>query len=258
MIIDARIQAQGIFFVGRVGRMLFGMRRVKLFVEGQKRPVGTIKFSSLDAFGDNATLVDRAFQQWITDGLFYKTIKDIALLSILEIARRERLEGVEWYRRTHRFLTAEGCTYQNPRFILTTDKSDLPNRYKRILEVGEEFVQREEAEQEEARKLRAKEERDHEENLRTKHAQLIIAVAKAAINEKSVLANDIRMLSELGLLKSSTSFRGGALFPGESSILWYDFTKDETRYTGYIGFDADLKLLSVEERCPRYNKVYLR
>ncbi len=249
---------EGVIFTARIDKQRFGKISVQLFNKGRKEPVGTVKIHPWEGSGGTEGLVDKAFQRWITNGLFYKTIKDPILLSILISAQCERLEDVAWYRRTFRFLPAKGSTYQNPQFILTTDKSDLSDRYKRILEVGEKIVQREEAEQEKTRKLRAKEEQDCEKNLRTEHAQLILAVAKAAINEKSVPVDRIRTLSELGLLKPSTNFRRGAQFPGESSILWYDFTENETRYAGYIGFDSNLQLLSVDERFPRENQVYLR
>lgn len=222
------------------------------------RTLATVKVHTWEGSGGTEGLLDKAFQRWVTDGLFYKTVKDPNLLSMLISPQREILEDLPWYRKTFRFLPAEGSTYQNPWFILTTDKSDLSDRYKRILEVGEDIVQRDEAEQEEASKFCAKEERDREKNLRTEHAQLIHAVAKMVIYEKLVPADSIRTVSELGLLKPSTSFRGGALFPGESSILWYDFTEEETRYAGYIGFDSDLQLLSVDERFPKDNRVYLQ
>ncbi|HEY4505067.1 MAG TPA: hypothetical protein VJI73_04835 [Candidatus Paceibacterota bacterium] len=70
-------------------------------------------------------MVDLAFQEWVTNGHFRKTIKDPSLLSVLKIAQDERLRNCRWPGRTHRFLPAEGSTWQKPRFILTTDKSDI-------------------------------------------------------------------------------------------------------------------------------------
>jgi hypothetical protein len=250
---------QGTIFSAHVGRQRFGKIPVHLFIEGQGKSVGTIKIHLHEGIGSATRLVDEAFQRWVTDGLFRKTIKDSGFLfSALTVAERERREGVLWYRRTYRFLPAKGLTCQNPRFILTADKSDLSDHYRRVLEVGEEVVLREEAEQDKARKLLAEEERGREERLRTEYKKLICETAKAAINEKSVSAGSIRTLSELGLLKPSTAFRGGELFPGESSVLWYDFTEEEVRYAGYIGFDSNLQLLSVDERFPRDNEVYIR
>lgn len=253
----AKETRQGIIFTARLGKQRFGRVSIQLFIEGQKKPVGTVKVHPWEGGGGTEGLVDRAFQVWVTEGLFYRTVKDPSLLSVLTSAQSERLEEVSWYRKVFRFLPAEGSTCENPRFILTTDKSDLPDRYKRILEVGEDVVQREEAEQEEAHMLYAQEGRARDKNLRTEHAQLIRAVARSAISEKLAPADSIRALSELGLLKPSTSFRSGALFPGESSILWYDFTEEGIRFAGYIGFDPDFQLLSVDERFPMENQVYL-
>lgn len=250
---------QGIIFVGRIiGKQRFGMVSVQLFIEGLKKPVGIIKIYRWEGGGSTEGLVDKAFQKWVINGLFHKTVKNPSILSVLTETQRERLEGVVWYRKTFRFLPTEDSPHQNPRFILTSDKSDLPDRFKRILEVGEEVVQHEEAEREEARKLRAKEEQDREENLRIEHAELIRTAAKAAINEKSIPADSIKTLSKLGLLTQSTTFRSSVLFPGESVIFGYDFTENEVRYVGYIGFDSDLQLLSVDERLPKDNMVYLK
>jgi hypothetical protein len=249
---------QGVVFTAHISNKQLGWILFILFIEGQKKPVFVVKITSGGCDRDGESLMDIVFQNWVTNGKFRETVKDPAILSMLLTCEQERLEGILWYRKTFRFLPAEGSTRQNPKFILTMDKSDLPDHYKRILEVGEQVVQREEAEREEARKLRAKEKQEREENLRTENAQLIVAVAKAAINGKAVSADSIRKLSELGLLKRSTTFRGGALFPGESFILWYDFTGEKTRFAGWIGFDSDLNLISVDEHLPKENQVYLR
>ncbi|MBI2628258.1 MAG: hypothetical protein HYW71_02390 [Candidatus Niyogibacteria bacterium] len=103
-----------------------------------------------------------------------------------------------------------------------------------------------------------KEELDREEKLRTEHAQLIRTVAKAAINRTPIDSSDIQMLSKLGLLKASTKFRSEILFPDESAILLYNFIENEIIYAGYIGFDINLQLISIDEFFPRKNRVYLK
>lgn len=232
----AKETREGTVFTAHVGRLRRGMVPVRFFVEGQEKPVGTVNLPSWEGSGNPEGIVDKAFQKWVIDGLFHKTVKDPGLLSILGSAQRERLEDTPWYQRTFRFLRAGGST----RFILTTDKNDLPDHSKRIREVGECVVARD------------------EEGARTEHEQLIRAVAKMAINNKVVPADSVRTISQLGLLEPSTSFRGVTQFPGESSVLRYEFTEEGTEYAGYIGFDSDLRLISVDERFPENKQVYLR
>jgi hypothetical protein len=246
----------GVIFTGDVGQEHRGYVPVKLFVEGRKKSVGVLQISVLRGPSPE-NFVDQAFQIWVSEGRFLGTIKNPTLLTILATAQRERLNNTPWYRLTFRFLRAAGSTNENPRFILTTDKNDLPYHYKHILEIGEEAVQKEEADQEETRHRLAKEEKTSTENLRAEHAPLILTVVKAAIDERSVTTKDVQKLLELGLLKPSTAFRGGAQFPGESLILWYDYTEGKTRHTGYIGFDSKLQLISIDERFPKMNQVYL-
>lgn len=234
-----------------------GMILVQLFVEGLDEPIDIVELDPDDEPYRSDQHIDAAFQKWITDGLFVQTVEDPNLQEVLLQAQRERLENVPWYRRTFRFLEAAGSTHDNPRFILTADKSDLPDRYKRMLEVGEEAALQEEAERRNTERLRDQAEHERKENLRANNAQLIERIVRMAISEKAIPADSGKTLSEIGLLEPSTTFRGGARFPGETWLLRYDFTEGDKRFSGFIGFDADLKLLSVDERFPKDNQVYL-
>ena len=166
----------GIIFVGTVRNSLFGDgSTVKLYMEnGGKYPVGKLYIERKNALD---SLVDLAFLKWLTEGLFRKTVKDPELLEIFETARGERKYGVAWFRRTHRFVPMD---LQSGMFILTTDKSDLSDHYKRVLEIGEEAVRKEE---EEAEKQRISREEKYvlEEVPKT---PLIRAAVHRAIGEK--------------------------------------------------------------------------
>ncbi len=246
----------GFIFRTQVGKRNRIIVPVKLFIRGQSKPVGTVKLEYWR--GDNIILGDIAFQMWVTEGFFHKTVTDPNLLSVLVLCQRERRANLVWYRRTFRFVLAEGGTEKNILFILTTDKSDLSDRQKRILEVGEDAVEREEAEREAARKLREKNRRDHKEEMRIKHAQLIRMTVRSAIDSKSVPLDDVKTLDGIGLLRSSTNFRHFELYPGECSVLEYQFAEGETVFSGFIGFDSDLHLISIDERLPTTKTVYLR
>ncbi len=95
-------------------------------------------------------------------------------------------------------------------------------------------------------------------HLRQQHVELIRSVAENAITNRTVPPEMVRQLNAVGLLRLSTKFRSSSIFPGEATTLWYDFTEKDTRHAGYIGFDSDLQLLSVDERFPKNNQVYLR
>ncbi|MGD0977308.1 MAG: hypothetical protein ABR875_03380 [Minisyncoccia bacterium] len=248
----------GVVFTAKV---LTEFGSVFLFVEGQEEPVGEIFISYLVDINPSdlpEQIADNAFQIWVRNNWFLRTVSDANLLSMLSIVRDEILGKVEVYRKTFRFLRAEGSTNKNPRFILTTDKSDLPERQRRILEVGEEVVLREEAEQKTARKLKAREEEDCKKNLRKEHTQFILKVTKEAFSKQGVSKEDAKKLFDLGLLERSTTFRSGALFPGEAFTLLYDYTEDGIEQMGFIGFDSNLELISIDGRLPNQGWIYLR
>lgn len=133
---------EGILFFGRINPAGYQKRLLELFMDGEKQPVRMVILIDED-YGSADTRIDLAFQEWVKEGLFWKTVTDEKNIAILETARQERLDDVEWFKRTHRFVNLEGS---RDTFILTTDKSDLSPRIKRVMEIGEEAVKLEEAE----------------------------------------------------------------------------------------------------------------
>lgn len=120
---------EGIIFIGLIDRHPpVGMvPHVKLYFEGDDRAVGVV---TTDVRGmSECQAIDAAFQDWLKYGpLPLGAERDIpaAVLEILLTARKERLRGIGPYDRTHRFLRAVDFGPDNLRFILTTDKSDVP------------------------------------------------------------------------------------------------------------------------------------
>lgn len=244
---------QGFIFTAKVERPTEVDAIVSLFLEGNDEPIDQITLSLFDAMANDPVAVDRAFQKWVGGGLFNYVIEDPALLNALTIDQREIKEGIPWYRKTFRFLRAAGSTTS---FILTSDKSDLPERERRMLELGEETVLQEEAKAREAEGLQRKEELGRKRELRGQYEQIITRLAKSALNKKSTGIDDVRTLSEVGLLEPTTTFRN-SLCPREALIFWYDFVEEGVRYVGYVGFDHGLQLVSIDERLPQPNQVYL-
>jgi hypothetical protein len=258
---EKKMAVKEIVFTGKVERKSLGDVKVFLSIGEDKKVVGKIKLKNFEAMGTNSSLVDKAFQWWVTNGLYVETIKDPELFAILEVAQKERLGQVVWYLKTWCFIfdrinspTADGCE----RFILTTDKSDLPDREKRIIEIGEEAVLREESKKKEDEALAEKKKREAEEETRKQNSQFISATVKAAIKGDVIEVKDVKRLEELGLLEESTSFRSGAAFPGERTMFRYDFSEGEIKYMGFIGFDAEYHLISVDQRFPQEKQIYLR
>lgn len=98
---------------------------IKLFVEGLEDPVYVTEIRENEMLSPLG-LVDRTFDSWVSSGFFEKTITDPELLSVLKTVRVERAyDAIPWYERTFRFLPTKDCTHAKPRFILTSDKSDV-------------------------------------------------------------------------------------------------------------------------------------
>jgi hypothetical protein len=208
-------------------------------------------------YDGNQELVDKAFQIFITRGIWKDMPLDPTFKDILAVARIERLTNVFWYRRKHRFLPTTNLTKDNLRFIFTDDKSDLGERQRRIVEIGEEAYAQEEAAREARERAEAAAKRQKNDALRTEHAELIKSTALSAIKDHSVPEGTGKKLAELGLLGPSTNFRNGSQFPGEARIILYEFADGELKYTGYLGFDEHYNLLSVDERLPEMKEFYL-
>lgn len=96
---------------------------------------------------------------------------------------------------------------------------------------------------------------DCAEQLRQQHAELIRSAAETALANRTVPLKVVNQLDAVGLLRSSTNFRSGSLFPGECSILRYEFGEEEKR-SGLLGFDEHNALLSIDERYPANRQLY--
>ena len=221
-----------------------GKLLIKLFMEEQVEPLCIARRGCASAHPGQ--VIEQVFQEWVVSGRFKRTVKDPELLKVLKQAQIERLIGVPWYHRTHRFLRLEGGL----RFVFTTDKSDLPEFEKRILEGGEDTAYAELAVQELQNAVAQERNRMCRETLRAEHIVLITTVAQAAINERPVSPDAVRQLSDLGLLEPTTPFRRSRV-PKEHTFLKYDFTnRDGVRHTGLVGFSADFRVASVTEKLP--------
>ena len=88
--------------------------------------------SSFTPLTDRESLLDRAFQCWLRSDLPDKMIANPVLRAGLKAALQERFDGVPWYKLTLRFLPVERSTWKNPCFILTDDKSDIPEQFKHL------------------------------------------------------------------------------------------------------------------------------
>ncbi len=90
------------------------------------------------------------------------------------------------------------------------------------------------------------------------HVELIRSAAENAFANQTVSLEMAHQLVATGLMKPSTERRRYYHFPGEDTFIWYDFTKEGTRHAGYIGFDSDLRLISIDERYPTKNLIYIK
>lgn len=127
--------------------------------------------------------------------------------------------GVEQYRRAN-------ITHQTQR-----QEQEETNRQERICEV------------------------ERVEQMRQQHAGLLRSAVENALVKRTVPLDVVSQLDMVGLLQSSTSFRSGSLFPGECSILRYEFDETERRM-GFLGFDENNALLSIDERYPGGQQLY--
>ncbi|MFA5185866.1 MAG: hypothetical protein WC551_05225 [Patescibacteria group bacterium] len=223
--------------------------RVDLFIDGSGDMVGSIKVNEFRN-APRHELLDRALHSWIRHGDLLSVIKDPQHLAALELSRTERAAGVPWYRLTHRFLMVPGSSWEDPRFRFTTDKSDLGERTRRILLVGEEAVLREEREKAEADAREQEARRVELERLRREHAATLTTVTRAALKGEPVPTDLVKDMQTAGLLEHTTTFRSCVRYPGEHWIFRYDFQEDGVRHSGFLGFGQDLSLVSVDARLP--------
>jgi hypothetical protein len=245
----------GIVFMGEIvqrGKLRF----CKIFIQGNPRPVARIHITDKMLYGKEENLFDEAFQEWVWRGGFYKTVKDPTLLSVLATYQKEKLEGVVYYRKTFRFLPARDGS-RELRFVLTTDKSNLGEREKRMLQVGEEQVLREEKEARDKEIEEARKKDKREKNLRAKNRKRLLSIVKQAIKNQYVAPEDAKFLDKLGLLQETTTFRS-SYYLGEATTFRYDFRESGKEMCGFLGFGEKGELITIDERLPRDRDVYLR
>lgn len=87
---------------------------------------------------------------------------------------------------------------------------------------------------------------------------VVVQMAVDAMENRTCTLNK-RLADKLldsGDLRPSTDFRSTTRFPGEEWVVKYSFTRDGVSHMGYIGFDQELSLLSVDTRYPVDKRYY--
>jgi len=97
-------------------------------------------------------------------------------------------------------------------------------------------------------------ERKRKEKVRIKNEEFIKEMIRKVIREFTVSSSDVLFLRELGLLESTTDTRRN-VFPGENEIFYYDFWDRDKRFMGYIGFNKEDKLVSIDEILPKMREL---
>lgn len=86
--------------------------------------------------------------------------------------------------------------------------------------------------------------------------KLIRSVVERALKNRKVSPEATKKCHTTELFEGTSNFRCYVLFPGESMTLRYDFLKKSQRYMGYLGFDDQKTLISVDERAPKKQMFY--
>ncbi|MCX6784635.1 MAG: hypothetical protein NTV81_01715 [Candidatus Komeilibacteria bacterium] len=97
---------------------------------------------------------------------------------------------------------------------------------------------------------------EHLKQLHQQHAELIQSTIENAIINKLVPVDVANQLDTIGLIEATTEFRHVRLFPGECGMLRYEFEKAGERHMGYLGFDENKALISIDERLPAKHLLY--
>jgi hypothetical protein len=103
-------------------------------------------------------------------------------------------------------------------------------------------------------------ESDYSEQLKQLYAEVeinpgrsiecIVSLVLNACQTKVTLDRDLaQKLIEFHLLKESTPYRK-SVYLGEEYVLHYDFSHKREVRTGFLGFDKDFKLITIDERYP--------
>lgn len=153
------------------------------------------------------------------------------------------------------YLTSAGFRTTFPRSFesLLTEAKDWPNEFKAYKKaIGECLVNLTQADQ-----LRKQEEvnRHGAKHQLKQHDELIRSAVDNALTNLTVPLDVVSQLNAVGLLQSSTGFRSSSQFPGEHSVLNYEFDK-EKKYFGFLGFDRNNVLISIDERYPMGRRLY--
>lgn len=75
---------------------------------------------------------------------------------------------------------------------------------------------------------------------------LISEIVTQAHVKYEVDTEKVRLLDEVGLLRTTTEFRTYEGFPGETSMFEYELSNHGLKIFGRLGFDIDLKLITIE------------
>jgi hypothetical protein len=105
--------------------------RIDFFFGEDHQDKGTFKFGDIPMFAANYGTADTAFDRWLRDRTFRKSIPQGNLREILERMAFQRDADVLWHQRDYRFINhidENGQDQDDGRiqfFWITTDKSDI-------------------------------------------------------------------------------------------------------------------------------------
>ncbi len=71
-----------------------------------------------------------------------------------------------------------------------------------------------------------------------------------ALSKKEVDPEAFQLLDKVGLIGVTTRFRLEELYPGEVALMPYQFEALGHEFAGFLGFDADHQLVTIDERWP--------
>ncbi len=90
-----------------------------------------------------------------------------------------------------------------------------------------------------------------------RNTRLVRSAAEQALAGRAISERTLKLLREQNLLKDSTRFRCNSQFPGERQTLQFEYNVANPhnpdgydKVAGFIGFDVDFQLLSIDQRAP--------
>ncbi|HTE48479.1 MAG TPA: hypothetical protein VK675_01060 [Candidatus Paceibacterota bacterium] len=149
--IDTIETRRGFFFTAQYGELgrdgHIPVIPITLLIEGDTRPLATIRVPRSLAQDKANVYIDQAWQEWIVSESFNIDHIEEPLRSVLQTYRAEHKRPREVEDLSYRFIPAKNNTRDKPRWILTTDKTDLEEKKR-------EFAKHRKATEEYYRRMR--------------------------------------------------------------------------------------------------------